>query len=1471
MTNHFDSLFSLCHASGGSAVSIEKAVREICPNSGGSSVIFQAVREAYQHSGGSSALFEASLLEKLGRGDGGRKFLVAVSLLTTLQTTLAPTVMAFTTPVSTSVDGTSDGNVDGAQFISSGGILTSATIVVSGKQYVFSNGSTIGNIVSSGGSQTLYDGGITSATTLSTGGRQYVSSGGTATSTTVSAGGAQRVYAGGSASDTTVAGGGGFQTVFDSGIASATTVFAGGFQDVSSGGSAVATTLSSGGNQYVSAGGIAISAIVSSGGRQEVLSDGTANATTVSSGGNQYVFAGGIAAATTVAASGRQYVSGGIASNTTVAADGFQYVLSGGSANDTTISAGGFQTVFSGGVASATTVSSGGFQDVSAGGSAAAAILSAGGNQYVRSDGIAAATTVFADGRQEVLAGGTANDTTISAGGNQIVSAGGIAAAAILSVGGNQYVSSGGTAISTTVASGGNQYVEAGGSAVNVIQEVGGNIITTVGSGAFAATVISGNHASASGSAFSLSNGSATHFILYSGGFQHVSAGGIATSTTIFAGGFQTVFDGGVASATTVSSGGFQDVSSGGIAAAATLFAGGNQYVLADGIAAATTVFAGGRQEVLSGGIANDTTVSSGGVLYAAHSTAMIGGSSFVADGGIITGSALTLDSGGSLTIERSGSDLLTIQFFGDGKLIKTGDGSLTLYDNFSDYTGSYSPDAGTLKLFKNDDLVFSNMLGAGTGTLAFDLGSLNNKLTFDFDDDSSIFVDSPFMGTIELINAKLDLNDDYVETVLTAATLQLSASSEAYLIGDVNTPTDVTIHGLRFNGGTLSLLAFDDDDLDPNNLLVTTLDAAGSSVSTVKIDFSRISPIRINVPDDDDVARLNFFDYASLASNYQEYLVKATTVADDAQGQQLSLELIDENGNPALETEQVRDIHDASTNNVVGKAKFDYVATIIGDETSPPGLYLGFGLKEIESYANNSVTLDSSSANASVPLLSAKLTGAGSFVFSGSKDAKVGNTGSDYSGATIVDTLTLTANNIDNIFGHTSSLSLVNGAAVDFQKNSQTVGALNGEAGTSLLLGLGSVLSVGVTGDTLRDGHGVFEGTISGDGSLLKSGSGTLILSGNNSCGGGTTISEGTLQIGNGGVTGSVTGNINNDAALIFNRSDAITYSGISGSGSLTQSGSGVLTLDYVTYTGATIISAGTLRAGIENAIAASSSVTVDSGATFSMGGYDQTVTKLTNNGLVDFVNLGRTLTVTDLLDGNGTVRMDVNIAGDLGNSDKIVVGDVTGTHRLLLTNLGAAPTGKESPLMVAQKTGYSESMYTFTGGLDVGASRYLVLNGLAAGMNEANNWYLVYSGCSSICADSVGGQRVNAETGFLQLANLGQRVGEHRNLPLEPQSWARTYRSQGSEDGKRGFFGYDQDTTGVQIGRELLAHATGNGGTIRAALSFDYAETKADFDDQARHRLDESRKLRAGRLFHPHSSERRVCQCGRPGRQTP
>src|SRR4029077_10823510 len=114
------------------------------------------------------------------------------------------------------------------------------------------------------------------------------------------------------------------------------------------------------------------------------------------------------------------------------------------------------------------------------------------------------------------------------------------------------------------------------------------------------------------------------------------------------------------------------------------------------------------------------------------------------------------------------------------------------------------------------------------------------------------------------------------------------------------------------------------------------------------------------------------------------------------------------------------------------------------------------------------------------------------------------------------------------------------------------------------------------------------FSGVFSCAGSLTSTGAGKLILTANNAYTGGTTIAAGILQLGNGGTSGSVEGNITDNAALVFNRSDAVTYGGIvSGSGSLAQFGTGTLTLSGMnSYTGGAFLNEGVIAVAFDHAL---------------------------------------------------------------------------------------------------------------------------------------------------------------------------------------------------------------------------------------------------------------------------------------------
>ena len=147
--------------------------------------------------------------------------------------------------------------------------------------------------------------------------------------------------------------------------------------------------------------------------------------------------------------------------------------------------------------------------------------------------------------------------------------------------------------------------------------------------------------------------------------------------------------------------------------------------------------------------------------------------------------------------------------------------------------------------------------------------------------------------------------------------------------------------------------------------------------------------------------------------------------------------------------------------------------------------------------------------------------------------------------------------------------------------------------------------VSLSSRGGTLQtDADLTASGTISGAGALTTTGAATLTLTGNNTYTGGTFISNGALQLGNGGTSGSITGDVTNNGVLVINRSDTVSLAGvISGSGAFEQNGTGTTILTGTnTYTGATIVDAGTLE--VDGAITSSSTVSVNAGATLTGAG---------------------------------------------------------------------------------------------------------------------------------------------------------------------------------------------------------------------------------------------------------------------------
>ena len=476
------------------------------------------------------------------------------------------------------------------------------------------------------------------------------------------------------------------------------------------------------------------------------------------------------------------------------------------------------------------------------------------------------------------------------------------------------------------------------------------------------------------------------------------------------------------------------------------------------------------------------------------------------------------------------------------GSLVKVGTGVLTLSGNNS-YTGGTAIHAGTLAATSDVNL------GDASGTLSFNGGTL--QVGSGFTSGRGVSIGSG--GAVISSGGTATFSGN-----ITGSGSLRGTGGGAITLGGANDYTgDTSMTG----GGTMYI-----NNVSALAGSTLNLDGGGSFTFTVS------GPTTYNLGGLKGSQNFLLYDTFSIGANGQ------STTYSGSISQTGSLIKVG-GGNLTLSGTNT---YSGNTTVSGGTLTLGNVNAISNSTISMNGGALGFGVAGTQTYrlgglsgsgslANSGNTL-SVGGNGQSTMFSGSLSGSGGLVKLGGGTLRLSGANT-YSGDTRISSGVLNLVDLDAVSGSTLDMNASDTGSVSF--SGYGVYNIAGLKGSRNLDNGGNTLSVGANGQSTT-----YSGAIAGFGGFEKVGAGTLVFTGNNSYYGTTTISGGALEIGAGGLSGSLTGDVVNNSTLVFNKSGTTYYDGsISGTGSVSKSGTGELILTSgSSYTGDTRVLAGSL-----------------------------------------------------------------------------------------------------------------------------------------------------------------------------------------------------------------------------------------------------------------------------------------------------
>lgn len=360
-------------------------------------------------------------------------------------------------------------------------------------------------------------------------------------------------------------------------------------------------------------------------------------------------------------------------------------------------------------------------------------------------------------------------------------------------------------------------------------------------------------------------------------------------------------------------------------------------------------------------------------------------------------------------------------------------------------------------------------------------------------------------------------------------------------------------------------------------------------------------------------------------------------------------------------------------------------------------------------------------------------------------------------------------------------------------------------------------------------------------------------------------------------------------DGRVVFNHTSSGLFfpQTISGAGAV-DIRAGVTELSVAnTYTGATTIYGGSLRAGMVDNFNQASVHDVRANGTLDLAGYDQTLPTVLNGGkIVTGGTPGTLFTVQTYVGNGGALVLNTVLNGNASPSDRLVItGSATGLSSLHINNIGGsgALTSGDGILVIEASNGGTTTANAFHLGNRVAAGAY-EYNLYRGGASGSDNWYLRSDEDIVIVDPDTGlpevvevpDYRVEVpliasitpvamEYGFSMLGTLHERVGDTWIAPLAPAYEERTVRDRNGREtvvrvpattsvsrtswfsgawgrliGDRGFRNndnfarrgpdYDYTFAGIQTGLDVFGHERADGTLDKLGIYVGYGQIDAN-----------------------------------------